>query len=66
MGFLQRPRLMGWTTKSSIGGNHWVPIGCRALLGSVKDFFRATCVRKQGMVCTAAFEKGDKGTLYIL
>ena len=24
------------TTKSPIPGNHWVPLGCRALLGSVK------------------------------
>ena len=37
MGLLQGPRLMAWTTKSPIQGNHWVPIGCRALLGSVKD-----------------------------
>ena len=27
---------MAWTTKSPIQGNHWVPLGCRALLGSVK------------------------------
>ena len=27
---------MAWTTKSPIRGNHWVPLGCRALLGSVK------------------------------
>ena len=27
---------MAWTTKSPIPGNHWVPLGCRALLGSVK------------------------------
>ena len=35
---LQGPRLMAWTTKSPIRGNHWVPLGCRALLGSVKQF----------------------------
>ena len=35
MGLLQGPRLMAWTTKSPIRGNHWVPLGCRALLGSV-------------------------------
>ena len=39
MGLLQGPRLMAWTTKSPIQGNHWVPLGCRALLGSVKVFF---------------------------
>jgi hypothetical protein len=27
--------LMAWTTKSPIWGNHWVPLGCRDLLGSV-------------------------------
>ena len=32
MGLLQGPRLMAWTTKSPIQGNHWVPLGCRALL----------------------------------
>ena len=37
MGLLQGPRLMAWTTKSPIRGNHWVPLGCRALLGSVKS-----------------------------
>ena len=36
MGLLQGPRLMTWTTKSQIRGNHWVPLGCRTLLGSVK------------------------------
>ena len=36
MGLLQGPRLMAWTTKSPIRENHWVPLGCRALLGSVK------------------------------
>ena len=25
---------MAWTTKSIIRGNHWVPLGCRALLSS--------------------------------
>ena len=38
MGLLQGPRLMAWTTKSPIWGNHWVPLGCRALLGSVNSF----------------------------
>ena len=33
---LQGPRLMARTTKSPIRGNHWVPLGCRAHLGSVK------------------------------
>jgi hypothetical protein len=27
---------MAWTTKSPIRENHWVPLGCRPLLGSVK------------------------------
>ena len=36
MGLLQGPRRMAWTTKSPIWGNHWVPLGCRAILGSVK------------------------------
>ena len=27
---------MAWTTKSPIRGNQWVPLGFRALLGSVK------------------------------
>ena len=36
MGLLQGPRLMAWTTKSSILENHWVPWGCMAQLGSVK------------------------------
>ena len=31
---------MAWTTKSPIRGNHWVPLGCRALLGSVKIIFQ--------------------------
>ena len=35
MGLLQGPRLMAWTTKSPI--NHYVPLGCKALLGSVKS-----------------------------
>ena len=39
MGLLQGPRLMAWTTKSPIRENHWVPWGCRALLGSVKLYF---------------------------
>ena len=36
MGFLQGPRLMTWTTKSTIQGDHLVPLGFKALLGSVK------------------------------
>ena len=36
MGLLKGLRLIAWTTKSSIRGNHWVPLGCMALLGSVK------------------------------
>ena len=39
MGILHGPRLMAWTTKSPIRGNHWVPSGCRAHLGSVKVVF---------------------------
>ena len=35
MGLLEGTRLMAWTTKSPIQENHWVPVGCRALLGSV-------------------------------
>ena len=38
IGLLQGPRLMTRTTKSPIRGNHWVLIGCRALLGSVRPF----------------------------
>ena len=55
MGLLQGPRLMAWTTKIPIRGNHWVPLGCRALLGSVKCSPGARGVkmtrRTQGMVC---------------
>ena len=36
MGYLQAHRLMAWTSKSPIRGNHWVSWGCRAHLGSVK------------------------------
>jgi hypothetical protein len=32
-GSLQGPRLIAWNTKNPIQGNHWVPLGCRALLG---------------------------------
>ena len=39
MGLLQGPRLMAWITKSPIWGNHWVPLCCRALLGSVNFSF---------------------------
>ena len=38
MGLLQGPRLMAWVTKNPIRGNHWVPLGFRALLGSVKSW----------------------------
>ena len=38
MGLLQGPRLMARTTKSPIRRNHWVPLGCRGHLGSVKSF----------------------------
>ena len=27
--------ILAWTTKNPIWGNHWVPLGCRALLSSV-------------------------------
>ena len=37
MGLLEGTRLMAWTTKSPIQENHWVPVGCRALLGSVQS-----------------------------
>ena len=37
MGLPQGPRLMAWTTKSQFG-EITTPLGCRALLGSVKDF----------------------------
>ena len=37
MGLLQGPRLMARTTKSPIRRNHWVPLGCRGHLGSVKS-----------------------------
>ena len=37
MGLLQGPRLMARTTKSPIRRNHWVPLGCRGHLGSVKQ-----------------------------
>ena len=40
MGHLQGPRLIAWTTKSPIQGNHWVPWGCRAHLGSVKTIHK--------------------------
>ena len=36
IGLLQGPGLMTWTTKSQNLGNHWVPLRCRALLGSVE------------------------------
>ena len=37
MGLLQGPRLIARTTKSPIRRNHWVPLGCRGHLGSVKS-----------------------------
>ena len=30
------PRLIAWNTKNPMQGNHWVPLGCRALPGSVE------------------------------
>ena len=36
MGLQQGSRLMARTTKSPILGNHWVPLVCKALLGSDK------------------------------
>ena len=36
IGHLHGPRLMALTTKSPIRGNHWVPWGCGAHLGSVR------------------------------
>jgi hypothetical protein len=30
---------MAWTIKSPIQENHWVPLGFRALLGSVKKSY---------------------------
>ena len=40
----QGHRLMAWTTKRSIRGNHWVPFGCRALLGDVKYVKSTFCL----------------------
>ena len=37
---------MAWTTKSPIRGNHWVPLSCRALLGSVNMFLNYEEVAK--------------------
>ena len=42
MGHLQGPRLMAWTTENPIRGNHWVPWGCGAHLGSVKVLLLST------------------------
>jgi hypothetical protein len=39
MGLLQGPKMIALTTKSPIWENHWVPLGCRAMLGSVKDCY---------------------------
>ena len=55
MGFLQGLRLMTWTTKSSIRGNHWVPLGCKALLGSVKQYFWEIYVRDHPYITSAHF-----------
>ena len=38
MGLLGGPKLLALTTKSPIRGNHCAPLGCRAILGSVKMF----------------------------
>ena len=46
IGLLQGPRLMAWTTKSPIQRNHWVPLGCRAILGSVKHNCRKVLAHK--------------------
>ena len=45
MGLLQGPRLMARTTKSPIRRNHWVPLGCRGHLGSVKGIKPSKMVR---------------------
>ena len=49
IGLLQGPRLMAWTKKSPIQGNHWVPLGYRALLGSVnlRKFFTLAQIFKR-------------------
>ena len=65
---LQGPRLMAWTTKSPIRGNHWGPLGCRALLGSVKakiiklQNFTATVVMfsEQAKNRWSCFSLGDR------
>ena len=62
------PRLMAWTTKSPIRGNHWGPLGCRALLGSVKakiiklQNFTATVVMfsEQAKNRWSCFSLGDR------
>ena len=43
MGLLQGPRLMAQTTKSPIRRNHWVPLGIRGHLGSVKTKTAGFC-----------------------
>ena len=53
MGLLQGPRLMAWTTKSPIQGNHWVPLGCRALLVSA-EFDKH--IREIATYCTEQLE----------
>ena len=54
---LQVPRLMAWTTKSPIQGNHRVPSGCRALLGSVQSVMIAAilCLGKIWLYLTSFF-----------
>ena len=47
MGLLQGPRLIARTTKSPIQRNHWVPLGCRGHLGSVKLYFMAGRQKKK-------------------
>ena len=57
MSHLQVPRLMAWTTKSPIQGNHRVPSGRRALLGSVQSVMIAAilCLGKIWLYLTSFF-----------
>ena len=57
MGLLQGPRLMAWTTKSPIWGNHWVPWGCRAHLGSVKNLTKKSGNKDFRPVCLIILKK---------
>ena len=61
MGLLQGPRLMAWTTKSPIRGNHWVSLGCRALLGSVQIFLksRVYCITTTSIQVRKLFKGGN-------